>query len=350
MENNEDILFISALSNYMKDNFKLSLNNFTELIEKYKESKNLHSYLLYSAICNNKLKKYEEAKNLIEKLESDKSYEKTFNFFFVKGIILFNLNIYVDSKINFTEALHKINASDTELKNKLIPWINKVDIELKESGVIEYNKANPTELRIIYNWIQTPTSITVDITSNNNMKEYDIKINKKNIEFINKLDGKVKYSLDLTNGILPEKSTFNVSSAMKVKLELKKEIENFNWVNLEINKDNNNNINAVNNPKDKVINGYYPSSSKIKKDWNQLDKEIEKELKEDTKDSNEGMWNLFRQIYEQGDEDRRRAMIKSFQTSGGTVLSTDWNDVKTKDYEGKDRPEAPKGQEWAKKE
>ena len=44
MENNEDILFISALSNYMKDNFKLSLNNFTELIEKYKESKNLHSY------------------------------------------------------------------------------------------------------------------------------------------------------------------------------------------------------------------------------------------------------------------------------------------------------------------
>ena len=182
------------------------------------------------------------------------------------------------------------------------------------------------------------------------MKEYDIKINKKNIEFINKLDGKVKYTLDLTNGIVPEKSTSTVSSAMKVKLELKKEIENFNWVNLEINKESNNNINAVNNPKDKVINGYYPSSSKIKKDWNQLDKEIEKELKEDTKDSNEGMWNLFRQIYEQGDEDRRRAMIKSFQTSGGTVLSTDWNDVKTKDYEGKDRPEAPKGQEWAKKE
>ena len=28
-------------------------------------------------------------------------------------------------------------------------------------------------------------------------------------------------------------------------------------------------------------------------------------------------------------------MIKSLQTSGGTVLSTDWNDVKNKDYEGK---------------
>jgi len=29
-------------------------------------------------------------------------------------------------------------------------------------------------------------------------------------------------------------------------------------------------------------------------------------------------------------------MAKSFATSGGTVLSTNWNEVKEKDYEGKD--------------
>ena len=39
-------------------------------------------------------------------------------------------------------------------------------------------------------------------------------------------------------------------------------------------------------------------------------------------------------------------MMKSFQTSSGTVLSTDWSDVSKKDYEGKDRPSPPKGQEW----
>ena len=32
-------------------------------------------------------------------------------------------------------------------------------------------------------------------------------------------------------------------------------------------------------------------------------------------------------------------MIKSFQTSGGTVLSTDWNDIKKKDFEGEDKVE-----------
>lgn len=42
-------------------------------------------------------------------------------------------------------------------------------------------------------------------------------------------------------------------------------------------------------------------------------------------------------------QDTRRAMIKSFQTSGGTVLSTNWKEVAEKDYE-KDRS-APAGQE-----
>jgi suppressor of G2 allele of SKP1 len=37
-------------------------------------------------------------------------------------------------------------------------------------------------------------------------------------------------------------------------------------------------------------------------------------------------------------------MVKSMQTSGGTCLSTNWNEVEKTDYE-KER-QAPKGMEW----
>lgn len=53
-------------------------------------------------------------------------------------------------------------------------------------------------------------------------------------------------------------------------------------------------------------------------------------------------------MYDKADEDTRRAMIKSYQTSGGTVLSMDWKEVAKKDYEGKDRVDAPDGQQWVK--
>lgn len=58
---------------------------------------------------------------------------------------------------------------------------------------------------------------------------------------------------------------------------------------------------------------------------------------------------FFQEIFKNADPDKRRAMVKSFQTSDGTVLSTDWDDVSKKDYEGKDRPSPPKGQEWKKR-
>ena len=38
------------------------------------------------------------------------------------------------------------------------------------------------------------------------------------------------------------------------------------------------------------------------------------------------------------------AMKKSFQTSGGTVLSTNWKEVSSKNYE--EEKQAPKGMEW----
>ncbi|KIK96266.1 hypothetical protein PAXRUDRAFT_826140 [Paxillus rubicundulus Ve08.2h10] len=53
---------------------------------------------------------------------------------------------------------------------------------------------------------------------------------------------------------------------------------------------------------------------------------------------------FFQKIFADADDDTRRAMMKSFQESGGTTLSTNWEDVK----KGKVEVKPPAGSEWKK--
>lgn len=76
---------------------------------------------------------------------------------------------------------------------------------------------------------------------------------------------------------------------------------------------------------------HYPSSSRRKVDWDTIDHQIQEELKDEP--DGDPLQGLFQQIYAGADEDTRRAMNKSFQESGGTVLSTNWKEVGTKKVE-----------------
>ncbi|BAS73242.1 Os01g0624500, partial [Oryza sativa Japonica Group] len=77
----------------------------------------------------------------------------------------------------------------------------------------------------------------------------------------------------------------------------------------------------------------YPSS-KSKKDWDKLEAEVKKEEKEEKLEGDAALNKFFRDIYSDADEDMRRAMMKSFVESNGTVLSTNWKDVGSKKVEG----------------
>lgn len=67
-----------------------------------------------------------------------------------------------------------------------------------------------------------------------------------------------------------------------------------------------------------------------KKNWDAIIDEFEKE-----EEQSQGINELFKQIYDAGNEDVRRAMNKSFQESAGTVLSTNWSNVAEKKVEPK---------------
>ena len=78
----------------------------------------------------------------------------------------------------------------------------------------------------------------------------------------------------------------------------------------------------------------YPTSSKTgPKNWDKL-------ALEDGEDGKDGLGadgggdvdSFFRQIFEKGDPETRRAMQKSFIESNGTSLSTSWEEAKDKTY------------------
>ncbi|RZC31286.1 Protein SGT1-like B isoform E [Glycine soja] len=89
----------------------------------------------------------------------------------------------------------------------------------------------------------------------------------------------------------------------------------------------------------------YPSPKPRTKDWDKLEAQVKKEEKEEKLDGDAALNKLFRDIYQNADEDMRRAMSKSFLESNGTVLSTDWKEVGSKKVEGSP-PEGMELKKW----
>lgn len=161
---------------------------------------------------------------------------------------------------------------------------------------------------------------------------------------------KVEVVIDkpLFGAVDTEKSTFKVLKP-KIEIVLHK-LDEENWPTLDYSgvprlprpqppvKQSNTEGSAAATPSAK------PQPYASKKDWDKVGSEIIKELEAEKPEGEEALNALFQQIYRDADVETRMAMKKSFQTSGGTVLSTNWKEVAQKNYE--EERQAPKGMEW----
>ncbi|XP_028109032.1 protein SGT1 homolog isoform X1 [Camellia sinensis] len=130
--------------------------------------------------------------------------------------------------------------------------------------------------------------------------------------------------------IVPSKCKYEVLST-KIEIRLVK-AEAIQWASLEFSKE------STIPQRISVSSGTqrptYPSSKPRRVDWDKLEAQVKKEEKEEKLDGDAALNKFFRDIYQDADEDTRRAMRKSFVESNGTVLSTNWNDVGSKVVEG----------------
>ena len=74
-----------------------------------------------------------------------------------------------------------------------------------------------------------------------------------------------------------------------------------------------------------------------------LSTEKERTLDQDPNVGGDSSLNsFFQKIFADADDDTKKAMMKSYQESGGTTLSTNWDEVKQRKVEVK----PPTGSEW----
>ncbi|XP_067012404.1 protein SGT1 homolog isoform X2 [Anabrus simplex] len=212
---------------------------------------------------------------------------------------------------------------------------------MDSAGAGEAQASSP---KIKYDWYQTETSVVITILAKNIDKDgVKVDFREKMLSLTAKLPSGSDYSLelDLAHPVVPAQCSYKVLPS-KIEVKLKK-CDDIRWQMLEGDPEAPDVPQPI--PQAFLNSGppKYPSSASKPKDWDRVVGELAKE--DDDKAEGEAALNsLFQKIYSQGSDEVKRAMNKSFQESGGTVLSTNWNEV------SKDKVDVkpPDGMEWKK--
>ena len=126
-ELSEESLLSDLLDTYIFDNTESALNHIESLISKFPSSPKKNEYVLYRAVFNLKLGKFEDSLKDLDTLEKDTNYNKDFEYYLTRGKVLYYLCKFDESKT----ALNKGIEVNKEKESLFKEWIKKVEDEMK---------------------------------------------------------------------------------------------------------------------------------------------------------------------------------------------------------------------------
>jgi len=176
----------------------------------------------------------------------------------------------------------------------------------------------PTAKQIKHDWYQSERFVIVTLLCKNIQKlgvQYNPETIKVDVHLPN--GESISKTFDLEHNIVPDNCTYKIMPS-KAEIRLAK-AEGYHWTSLE-----------------KKVDAAAP-----KKETRNWDK-IASDFQEDPPEGDAALNALFQKIYEEGTDEVKKAMNKSFMESGGTELNTNWNAV-AKD---KVSVKPPDGMEW----
>lgn len=203
------------------------------------------------------------------------------------------------------------------------------------SSLDTINKQAPIKEKIRDEWYQSKTSVTVTIFAKEVPKEsMHVEFGRRSltVTFPTSAASEYSYVLDgLYGEIVPEECSYVVTSK-KIEIVLHKKIEG-KWSALE----GDGPIAAPQESTSGTSSGglSYPTSSRKRVDWSSFD----------VKDEEDESGDFFAKLYKDVDEDTKRAMMKSYVESNGTVLTTNWAEAKEKTFETSP-PEGMQAKKW----
>ncbi|CAD5188407.1 unnamed protein product [Musa acuminata subsp. malaccensis] len=365
---------------FVDDNFDLALDLYTQALDL--ESGNA-DILADRAQANLKLGNFTEAvADANRAIELDPSMTKAY---LRKGIACIKLEEFQTAKTTleagvllapgdsrFTKLINECDyfiAEETnglrkEVRRNVLPITSSPSSNRTTTEVVNGSQSTPVLPDLVkevtnkpkYRWhdyYNTPTEVVLTIFAKGiPAKNVSVDFGEQILSVIIDIAGKEQYNLQprlfgklFMSGlvlkmclgikqIIPEKCRFEVLPS-KVEIRLLK-AEAITWTSLEFSdkKTVPQKINTLKTESaaSKEQRPSYPSS-KSKIDWDKLEAQVKKEEKEEKLDSDASLNKFFQDIYQDYDDDVRRAMAKSFVESNGTVLSTNWNEVGSKKME-----------------